>query len=243
MRTGLVMIAGNTISGIIRQYPDAEGVLSRYDIDFTVNAEMKLKDVCKGDALMLFEIIRDLHRLKAHSLKEESLEDRSLTELCELIVSRHHSYVKSTLPAIVVHGYQVAKQYGQLYPFLEEVKKILTLIRVDFSHHMMKEEEFLFPAVAELERIRNQGTVPEMNLKMIVDPLKVILKDHTHAEGWFSEIRRLTDNFSCPEDADNLFLLFYQELQAFEDDLHEHVYLENEVLFPRLKQLLKKTGN
>lgn len=79
-------------------------------------------------------------------------------------------------------------------------------------------------------------------IKKIIDPLKVIMKEHSHAEKWFAELRKLSNGYTCPEDADNLFRLFYKELKEFEADLRVHVHLENEVLFPRIKKLIIQTG-
>lgn len=237
------MIAHSSIKNIIENNPEVTGVFERYHIDYWANGNMSLSEVMKEDVQQLFDIVREIHlmhvrdRVMGNGVKPTEM---SLRDLCGYIVEKHHTFIKSTLPAILVHGFQVAQQFSHRMPQLEEVKVVLTKIRAEFTHHMMKEEEILFPGIIMLEDALLKRSDASISIKMIVDPVKSILNDHSHADAWFSQIRSLTNNFLCPSFADNLFRQFFQELRDFEADLHLHVYLENEVLLPKVKNLIIK---
>lgn len=239
------MIAHSTLTGIIDQYPGATGVLDRYEIDYSGNGNCTLSELFEGNAMRLFEVVREIYTVSEQvekTMPGSGPSDLTIGDLCNYIIEEYHSYVKSVLPAMLVHGYQVAQAFGSIYAELDQIKKHLTMIRAEFNQHMMMEEEVLFPGAILLEQAVLHNIETGTKIKKIIDPLKVIMKEHSHAEKWFAELRKLSNGYTCPEDADNLFRLFYKELKEFEADLRVHVHLENEVLFPRIKKLIIQTG-
>lgn len=142
------MIAHSSISGIIDQFPEATAVFDRYHIDYWRNSQQTLSEICHNDALRLFNLVREIHQIQIHKHTGKNVtkwSEMSLKDLCKYIVDQHENYyIKSALPALVVHGFQVARQYGDQMPELEEIKRVLTKIRAEFTHHMMKEEDILF---------------------------------------------------------------------------------------------------
>ncbi len=235
------MLSKLTISGILMQYPDAAKVLERYHVDYCCNGQSTLEEVCEVNSDTYFRILRDLHRLQVLSFRKgvaDNPADYSPGELCDFIVEKHHGYIKSVLPALLVHAFQVSARFKSKFPELEEIKNCLTGINAEFDHHLMKEEEIIFPRIKQLEHALQEGADPEVNYKMIVDPLKVILKEHDHADETFLKIRRLSNNYTLPLSTDKLFELYFKQLKSFEEDLHVHVHLENNILFPKVRQMI-----
>ena len=140
------MIAHSSITGILETVPEAAGVFERYHIDYWHDGNQALSEICKGDALRLFNIVREIHVIqlqKSSQMQPARWSEMSAKDLCRYIVEHHHSYIKSALPALVVHGFQVAGRFAGQMPQLNEVKNILTKIRAEFTHHMMREEDIL----------------------------------------------------------------------------------------------------
>lgn len=151
-----LMIAHSTLTGIIDQYPGATGVLDRYEIDYSGNGNCTLSELFEGNAMRLFEVVREIYTVSEQvekTMPGSGPSDLTIGDLCNYIIEEHHSYVKSVLPAMLVHGYQVAQAFGSIYAELDQIKKHLTMIRAEFNQHMMMEEEVLFPGAILLSKL------------------------------------------------------------------------------------------
>ncbi|MHB8901070.1 MAG: hemerythrin domain-containing protein, partial [Thermoguttaceae bacterium] len=158
-----------------------------------------------------------------------------LTELVEHIVSTHHVYVKQALPRLRSLITKVLNAHGEHHgEMLRRVQGHFSALDNELTSHMMKEERMLFPYIVNLERHSREGTPkPVAPFGSVQNPVRQMESEHESAGGALVGLRQATGNFVLPGDACPTFRAMYEELQRFEADLHQHIHLENNILFPR----------
>lgn len=157
-----------------------------------------------------------------------------LRVLIRHISDRHHTYVRSMTPAIHTWLDRLVDHHGERHHELAAVRETFDDLSKDLATHMLKEEHLLFPCIAELEAARIRGSrLPSNAFGTILNPIKVLETDHARIGALATRLRRLTDGFVAPGDACMTYRLCYDALCIFEQDLHRHVHLENNILFPR----------
>ena len=157
------------------------------------------------------------------------------------IVSRHHAYVRASIPAIQQHLAKVAAVHGVGHPELAFVDAQFSKVAAELSQHMVKEERVLFPYISALaEAVNGNAPPPPDMFGTVQNPIRMMEIEHQEAGEGIDVIRELTHGYQPPEDACGTYRTVLQELEAFENDLHEHVHLENNVLFPKAVELEEK---
>lgn len=166
--------------------------------------------------------------------------DATLSALVDHIVSRYHETLRQELPRLQamaakvndVHGSKMTETFPRLNGVLRELAD-------ELMSHMGKEEMILFPAVQELERARDEGRLPQTRFPLgaLRMPMSVMEQEHEAAGNLLNTLRELTSGYQPPEWACNTFRGLYAGLGELESDLHVHIHLENNVLFPRAAQL------
>jgi regulator of cell morphogenesis and NO signaling len=161
-----------------------------------------------------------------------------LQTLITYIVSNHHAYVRAQMPVIQGHAEKVASVHGERHPEMLEVASVFDEVVEEMTVHMMKEEQMLFPYIARVEAaVTAGGDAPAAPFGSVQNPIRMMEVEHESAGDALAEIKRLTGGYRAPEGACGTFLVLLQELQAFEEDLHRHVHLENNILFPKALRL------
>lgn len=162
--------------------------------------------------------------------------------LADYIVSNHHAYVRRVLPVLRHHAGKVARVHGVRHPETIEIADVFNRLADELESHMMKEEKILFPYIKSIVAAHRDGdqVAPPM-FGTIGNPINVMEIEHDEAGDALREIRRLSWNYTLPDDACTTFRVLYQELAEFEADLHRHVHLENNILFPRTIALEQAT--
>jgi regulator of cell morphogenesis and NO signaling len=164
-----------------------------------------------------------------------------LGKLAQHIVEKHHAYVRAELPRLQMLAEKVVRRHGDTQPHLVEIQRLVGEISAELTQHLMKEEIVLFPYVTKLEYAELAGTAaPRACFDGVERPIAVMTQEHEHAGEALAQIRELTDGFTPPVGACPTYLAYFQGLHEFERDLHQHVHLENNVLFPRAIELEKK---
>lgn len=226
------MIQSFTLAELVKAKPEAAPILEKYDLDFCCKGKMKLSDQVKNEE-QLKAVSAELEQLfqeKEHKFMDADA--MSLSEVIDYILHSHHSYVKTSMPAIHAHLEKVAYKHGAHHPEMIKVFELFSGIRAELEHHMMKEELVLFPAIKQLEYDFKHGQ-KNIDIQMIAMPVRVMEAEHNSAGNALAEIRQLTNHYSIPDGACMTFALSLEELKKFEEDLHLHVHLENNTLFPR----------
>ena len=158
----------------------------------------------------------------------------TLGQLIDHIMATHHAYVKRELPRLAVLAQKVVNRHGDTQAHLPAMQNVLAQLDEELIHHFGKEEHVLFPYIAKLEgALISGGAQPEACFGDITHPIAMMTSEHDAAGALLAEIRRLSDDFTTPVGACPTYLAYYDGLKEFEQDLHQHIHLENNVLFPR----------
>lgn len=235
-------ISQQTLANIVSSNHLAAPILERYHLDYCCKGKRILADACNEKGIKLVDVIQDL-LVEADEKKtiSPSFSEMSASQLVAYIVSIHHAYVKQAMPLIHSHLEKVAFKHGDHFPYMKEVAKLFSEIKEEMTSHMDKEETILFPIIYELEKNINTGKRTRVGISFIEGPVTLMENEHEQAGNILDKIRALTENYTAPANACNTFILCLAELEEFEADLHKHVHLENNILFP--KALLMTTKN
>ncbi len=224
-----------TVKEIVAEDFRTAAVFERYSIDFCCHGNVPLDEACKGRGVTVDQVLSEIGALTKESGRErESFDTWDLDRLADYIVTTHHAYVKSAIPALLAHTDKVAMVHGERHPELLTIRDIFGKVAGDLSQHMMKEELMLFPYIKAMARARRDGSaIQRPPFGTIQNPLRMMEREHESAGNETSEIRSLSNVYTPPTDACTTYRVTLQELNAFEMDLHKHVHLENNILFPK----------
>lgn len=231
-----------TLAKIVTLKPQAAQLLEKYNLDYCCGGKKTLHDALSDNAERLDEIKIELDIIfsKKNSDSEIKYDDLSLTQLVDHIISKHHAYVKEYAPIINEHLKKVADKHGLRHPSLIKIKQLFDDVKREMENHMMKEEVILFPRIKSLETVQDNHDISKESIQT---PINVMMKEHDIAGGLMNEIRKLTWNYLPLVDACTTFRLTFDELRQFEEDLHLHVHLENNILFPKALAMKDKMGS
>lgn len=214
-------------------------VFKKYGLDFCCGGKKTVKEACAEKGLDVTKIEQELQQAdKNPAGRPLPYGDWSLDFLADYIVNTHHSYVKKTLPELTGYAAKVAQVHGSQHPELVIIKKLVEEVNAELSTHMIKEEKVLFPYIKELvAAIDNIKPLHATHFESVQTPINMMEMEHELVGKNMEEIRRLSNNFTLPEDACASYSLLYRMLEEFENDLHTHIHLENNILFPKALKL------
>ena len=220
-----------TIGEMATEYPSATAVFQKYKIDFCCNGKRYLIDVCEEQGLDYKDLLAEIK--EATLLKEQPLRfnDWTASAICDFIVNNHHNYIRKKAPQIQELSEKVYNVHGDSHKELQEVNEVLNDLIEELNSHMIKEENEYFPAVKKYEV---DNVYPE---KDVLE--EILLDEHQDAGTALEKIRSLCNDYIAPQSACASFELLYSMLKEFEEDLHQHIHLENNILFPRMEKPLK----
>ena len=227
-----------TVRDFVNRDFRAAAVFHRYGIDFCCGGGRTLADVCRAKKLEESAVLRDISRACEQGGAPPRFIEWDADELGRYIVDRHHAYCREALPVIEAHARKLASVHGPAHAELVEIAEIFSRVCGDMVEHMFKEEQILFPYIARLASARRAGgPVPEAPFGSVDNPIRMMEDDHADAGAAMARIRELARDYAVPEHACTTWRITLQELEAFEQDLHTHVHLENNVLFPMARTL------
>jgi regulator of cell morphogenesis and NO signaling len=227
------------VGEIAAAQPAAIRVFQKYGIDFCCGGKRPLSDVCDERQIAYDELA------SAIANAELPRDDRDWAEaplgvLADHIVHRYHHTLRQELPRLQAMAEKVNNVHGAKMPdTFPRLNTVFAELAEELTSHMAKEEMILFPAVQELEAAHNEGRRPQTRFPLgaLQMPISVMEQEHEHAGNLLAELRQLTSSYQVPEWACNTFRGLYAGLEEFERDLHVHIHLENNILFPRTAQL------
>ncbi|MBS1611093.1 MAG: iron-sulfur cluster repair di-iron protein [Bacteroidetes bacterium] len=228
-----------TLAGIVTGNHQAVGVFEKYNLDFCCKGKRTLAEACLENSIDALTIERELNSIKeAQQSRQMPFTEMSAEQLINYLLVKHHFYVKQSMPRIQSHLQKVAMKHGDRFPYMREVFNLFAAVNEDMTQHMEKEEMILFPRIKEVEQLLLLNESAYIQEVFISAPIQAMETEHERAGELLFNIRRLTNNYSAPEGACTTFKICLAELKEFEEDLHEHVHLENNILFPKaLKQI------
>jgi regulator of cell morphogenesis and NO signaling len=220
-------------------------VFKKYGLDFCCGGNKTVKEACAEKGLDVTKVERELQQAdKMPSSRPVPYTDWSLDFLADYIVNTHHSYVRKTLPDICMYAEKVKNVHGSQHPELVRINQLVSEINAELTSHMAKEEKVLFPYIKALVAAENK-TQPlhAAHFGTVQNPINMMEMEHELVGKNLEEIRALSKNYSLPEDACASYSLLYNMLNEFEEDLHLHIHLENNILFPKALQIEKSLNN
>jgi regulator of cell morphogenesis and NO signaling len=234
-------LSSQTLAQIVTGNHRTAAVFEKYHLDFCCKGKRSLQQACSEQGISVDDLLNELEIASAVNPSTFAFDKLSLSLLAEHIVSSHHAYVKKELPQLFAYAEKVVSKHGQRHPELVKIVEGVAAIKEEMEIHMRKEEQILFPRIKELEKISQQGDGEfKSNISYLQSPITVLEQEHDHAGSLMAEIRQLTNNYTPPQDACTTYKLLYVGLQAFESDLHQHVHLENNILFPKAIAMAKE---
>lgn len=234
-----VDISGKTIGEFVAEDYRTAKVFEKYGIDFCCGGKIALSETCREKRIDLVTIQRDIEASKNEPVdRSQNYATWELSFLADYIINTHHSYLKENTGQIAVYTRKIAEVHGSNHPEVIEIARIFEKIATDMAVHLREEEEVLFPAVRRIDAARKADAEPEVkDIETIMACLDKLNREHEEIGDAVHTIRRLANDYEIPDDVCNTFMVTYQKLKEFEDDLHKHVHLENNILFLKAAQL------
>jgi regulator of cell morphogenesis and NO signaling len=239
-------ILNQTLAQIVTSNHQAASVFEKYHLDFCCKGKRPLADACLEKNLSTEKIVNELSEAMSKPVATSAgvlLDYISLSGLCDYIVATHHAYVKQASAQTILYLEKIASKHGDRHPELREIFDLFSQAKDELSDHMLKEETILFRRIKELEQQSNNATTIPHAAGYIEAPIAVMEHEHDSAGTLLEQIRVLTNDYTPPADACTTYRVAFASLQAFELDLHQHVHLENNILFPRAIEFIRKMNN
>ena len=217
-------------------------IFKKYGLDFCCGGKKTVKQACAEKGLDVTTIEQELQQAdKMPASRPLPYGDWSLDFLADYIVNTHHSYVNKNLPDIKAYSEKVRKVHGDHHPELIRINQLVQEVFIELTSHMAKEEKVLFPYIKELvASSKNTQPLHAAAFGTVQNPINMMEMEHEMVGKNLEEIRELSNNYLLPEDACASYSLLYRMLDEFEEDLHLHIHLENNILFPKALEMEKQ---
>ena len=219
---------------VVQDFRNAE-IFRKFGIDFCCGGKVSVAEACVSNGVNFEEVSDALQTVTDQSQKSlQNYSSLKLDTLIDHIVNTHHTYVRESLPMLDEFSAKVARVHGEAHPEVVEIFQHYQAVSDELKSHMMKEENILFPYIKQMVEAKETGsTRPVCPFGNVSNPIRMMEQEHESAGGNLHEIKRLSNNYSPPEEACNTYQVLYAKLNEFENNLHEHIHLENNILFPK----------
>ena len=231
-----------TVGQIVAGNFDTTKVFSRYHIDFCCHGNTPFAEACRNRGIDPEAVARELNELQENTVSNApDFAGWPIDLLIDYVLKIHHRGIRAKGPQIEALLAKVTEAHSKNHPELLQVQALFRDSLLDLENHLSKEENVLFPYVYEMFQAKEEGLkIVEFHCGTILYPIEVMEDEHNHEGERFEKISSLTNGFTAPEDACASFRLVLQQLKQFEETLHEHIHLENNIIFPRALELEKK---
>ena len=218
-------------------------VFKKYGLDFCCGGKKTVKEACAEKGLDITKVEQELQTADKNVTGSRPLpyNEWNLDFLADYIANTHHSYVKKTIPDLRSYSSKVASVQGNRHPELFAISQLTDEVCEELSSHMIKEEKVLFPYIKELVAAKNTAQpLHAAHFGTVQNPINMMEHEHEIVGEKLDQIRKLSKNYSLPEDACASYSYLFKTLDEFENDLHLHVHLENNILFPKALEIEKQ---
>lgn len=217
-------------------------VFKKFGIDYCCGGKKTLTEACREKGLDVFHVEKELKAAEeTPSAPWQDYNSWDLGFLVDYILNTHHKYVVQAIPVIYEYTKKVAQVHGEGHPETNEIAKDFQIVANELTSHMAKEENMLFPYIKQLaEAKKNNTSMDPSPFGTIANPIKMMEMEHEDVGNVMEKINVLSSKYTPPVDACTTFRLAYAKLKEFEDDLHQHIHLESNILFPKAIALEKE---
>lgn len=223
-----------TVGSIAAEIPGSTTVLEKLKIDYCCGGGSSIKDACLGAGVDPEELVRRIEEAGQADPEDQTMQQKTLAELVAYIVDKHHTFTRTELARVDELAAKVRAAHGQNHPETLKIEAIFQSLRQELTTHMLKEEQVLFPYITKMEEaVSSDKPVPTPFFGTVQNPVRMMMMEHDGAGEALREMRALSADYAVPSDGCATFQTLYHALQELEADLHRHIHLENNILFPR----------
>lgn len=229
----------NKIGDVVAKNFKTAAVFSKYGLDFCCGGQRSIEDAAAKKDIKLEPLLGELNQVLNEPASEQ-IDFKSWPSdlLVSYIIKTHHRYVREKTPVLLAYLNKVSRVHGDRHPELHEIYRLFEASAMDLGHHLEKEEQILFPFIEQLEESKSDAsTLQKPGFGTVKNPISMMLHEHEAEGDRFEKIRELSQDYTVPEDACSTYRVAFDMLRDFETDLHKHIHLENNILFPKSIQL------
>lgn len=227
---------GTTIGSIVAGNYRTADVFKKYGIDFCCKGGRRLEDVCKEKNLDFLAITQEVVERMENTIpiEEDMYRSMELDELAEHIEQVHHKYVRDNVQVLLSYLHKINSVHGARHQELTEIYSLFEGCALELTQHMVKEETILFPSIKKLAVAFRDGTtgIKPFFFGALSNPIGMMEDEHVAEGERFFRIAKLSSNFTVPADGCTTYQVAFRKLKEFQDDLFQHIHLENNILFP-----------
>lgn len=233
----------NKIGEVVARNFHAAKVFENLGLDFCCGGKKTIGDACREKGIDADFVVGEVSKVEESNGTAAHFEKWEPDFLADYIINNHHAYVLTTIPTIEHHLQKVVSAHGEKHPELLKIDEAFTTLKSELIDHMAKEEKMLFPYIKKMNiAYKNTLEMPVPPFGSVDNPIKVMEGEHEAAGSLLALISKLSGSYTPPADACSTYKVLYSELKEFEADLHMHVHLENNILFPKASGLEVKLG-
>lgn len=226
------------LNEIVKQYPGSRFVFEEFHFDYCCGGKQQLGQVCEKRNINVEDVITAIHKRSTQKEDIINFDEWPLDLLIDYIEKKHHRYVNDNLDHIQEKLDRLVYRHGDENPFLLQLNETFLLVARNLSMHMKKEELILFPFIRNLVNAQRNGTtLTEAGFGSVRNPIMMMEDEHQHEGDRLHIIAEMTNQFNPPPQACATWQYAYEKLAEFEKDLHMHIHLENNILFPKAIKL------
>ncbi len=217
-------------------------IFKNHKIDFCCKGNRSIREVAEKDKIDADILLREIESVQLQT-NDDNIDFKSwpLDLLADYIEKKHHRYVEAQIPVLNQYLDKLCRVHGDRHPELFEIREHFGTCAGELAMHMKKEELIVFPAVRKMVQAAQTGNpLSPSHFGTIQNPIRTMRQEHENEGDRFRLIDTLSDNYTPPADACNTYRVTYSLLQEFEEDLHRHIHLENNILFPKSEELEKQ---
>ena len=234
----MTLSSNMTVREVATVMPQSTRIFEKLKIDYCCGGNTPLIEACAKAGVEFEDVERMLKQTEAGNNGEIDIQTATLPTLIDYIVEKHHVFTRDEIDRLQPLFAKVVSVHGGNHPELQAAADLFKQLSADLTPHMFKEEQILFPHIKRLERaVMHQQPAPFAPFGTVNNPVRMMMMEHDAAGEILRELRKATNDYSLPTDACISYRTLYQALEDFEKDLHQHIHLENNVLFPRAVEL------
>lgn len=234
-------IKNTPIGALVSEDFRTAAVFKKYGIDFCCKGNRTIEEACTKKGINENKIYSELENLPKSGSENINFTSWPLDLLADYVEKTHHRYIREKAPIIQSFLEKLCKVHGGSHPELYEIKRLFDESAYELNEHMQKEENVLFPFIRVMVDAQTTNTDFETpNFGTVENPVKMMMHEHSAEGERFEKISALSNAYTVPSDGCNTYRVAFQMIEDFEDDLHKHIHLENNILFPKSIQMEKE---
>jgi regulator of cell morphogenesis and NO signaling len=232
-------LRNKSVGEIVKLDFRAADVFSSYGIDFCCGGKISVAEACAASGTDESKVIGELESLQNRTgAAAHDFNSWNIGFLADYIQNTHHQYVSKAIPQILPLAQKVAEVHGAHHPEVVIINDLFNQLANELVMHMQKEEMVLFPYIKKLVAADAEGGCADGScFGTIASPISVMEREHETAGIILKQLSKKSNCYTAPDDACNTYRVLYGKLKEFEDDLHRHIHLENNILFPKAIEL------